>query len=139
MNSTDLAIALAVFGVVLASVFSPLIVALTLSVRGGSSVPRRAAFVLVATSLAYGAALFAWLIVAVPVRLFATYVLPQLGLAFPSTRSWELLWFMPLYRIGEFPQYIFPVLLLALACTTVISLWRRWPLIVHAAKGVKDI
>jgi hypothetical protein len=129
---TDLLLAFAVFGALLAAVFSPILVALALVARGGNTVPRRGTFVLVASALAYGAALLVWVIVTVPVRLFAAYLYPQLGLSFPSTRAWESIWVLPLYRIGEFPQYVFPVLLLALACTVVVFLWRRWPQIARA-------
>ena len=115
MGGSDLALAIAAASAYLIAVFSPFIVAVALAVRGTSQTPRRGAFVLVATALAYGAALFAWLLVAVPVRLFVAYVYPLLALTYSSTRSWEALWVLPLYRIGEFPQYI-----LASPC----SLWR---------------
>ncbi len=94
--------------------------------------PKRSTFVFVASALAYGAALLLWLIVTVPIRLFVAYVYPQLGLSFPSTRAWESLWVIPLYRIGEFPQYVFPVLLLALGWAMVVFLWCRWPQIARA-------
>jgi hypothetical protein len=71
-------------------------------------------------------------VVTVPLRLFATFVYPSLTLTYPSTRSWEALWVLPLYRVGEFSQYILPVALLALGCTLVIYLWRRWPSIIRA-------
>ncbi|MBI4995890.1 MAG: hypothetical protein HZC22_03135 [Rhodocyclales bacterium] len=129
---TDLLLSFGVFGALLAVMFSPVLLALALVARATNTVPRRAAFFLVASALAYGAALLVWLIVTVPVRLFAAYVYPQLGLSFPSTRAWESLWVIPLYRIGEFPQYVFPVLLLALGCAVVVFLWRRWPQIARA-------
>ncbi|WP_227817374.1 hypothetical protein [Nitrogeniibacter aestuarii] len=129
---SDLLLAFSVFGALLAFVFSPLLVALTLVVRGGHAVPQRGAFILVGSALAYGSVFFIWLIVTVPVRLFAAYVYPQLGLSFPSTRAWEALWVLPIYRVGEFPQYVLPIVLLTLGCAVVVGLWRRWPQIARA-------
>jgi hypothetical protein len=131
VSVSDLVLVYGVFAAYLLAVFSPLIIALFLVARAGPRVPRRATFVFAATALAYGAALFAWVLVVVPVRLFAVYVYPILVANDPAKRAWEALW-VPLYRIGEPQQYALSVALLVVACCTVLYLWRRWPTIAHA-------
>ena len=131
MTASEWILIIGIFGAYLLAIFSPLIVALSLALRSGSTIPRRWVFVLVATALSYGAALFAYLVVAVPVRLFAVYAYPSLVAADNSRISWEP-WILPLDRLGEFPQYLLPIMLLVVACTVIVYVWRRWPAIANA-------
>jgi hypothetical protein len=109
---------------------SPFLLAIYLVVRAGAALPRKFVFVFVATSLAYGIAIFAYCLLVLPLLFVAIYFIPSMRGS--GTLADEPSWLHVLNWVGMHSHWIVPVAIGLLAAIVVPRLFRLWPRISNA-------
>jgi hypothetical protein len=131
-DSNEALLIASIGAIVLLCVLFPVLYAVQLALKVKPTLPRRALFVWVVTSLSYGSLMFFLFAISLPLQLYSVYVAPQLQFSGYAYGHW-------LIAFQDFVMgYGFVLLPVVLAVTSSFGsryLARRWTRVVGSLSG----